>query len=388
MTTKTSSKQVKIISISDVHLGHSKTLTEDTIKGMREILFKNPKLVDADLLIIGGDWTHTHLSFTDNHTRLIYTFMVVLLEWCRDRKIKVRVLKGTPSHDWDQCEWFVRINQSGGIGCDLKYFNEVCIERMDDLGIDVLYVPDEWKDGPEDAEKDVIRCMTELGLTKVDVSVVHGTFEHHLPEFIKTHKHSNRFYAGITRYVVLIGHIHTHSIVSCDNVLLATNGSFDRTAHGEEEPKGLILVEINKISSVRKLTFIENNLSTLFKTIHCHDDNLEASLKHIEKSLEGILKGHIRLRVGETNPLNSSVRELYAKYPALSWKKEVIVGDRIKRAVQENIKIDISSTPMHIDKNNICELISKELKNYSQEEIDNALSLMNKLIGPLSMPTG
>lgn len=369
----TEPKRLNIISISDVHLGHNKTKTSNTIEGIKKTLFESSKLKLADVLIIGGDWTHTNLSFADRDAMEIYVFMVVLLQWCKDRGIRVRVLKGTPSHDWDQCEWFEKINHSQSIGCDLKYFKEVAIDRMDDLGIDVLYIPDEWKGGPEDAWEDANRCMSELGITKVDITVVHGTFDHHLPEFVKTHKHSGVAYSDITRYVVLIAHIHTHSILG----KLATNGSFDRTAHGEEEPKGLIFVEINKATEKAKLTFVENKFTTTYKTIDCKSMDLEDSYNHIKKCLSGISEGNVRLRVSDTSELNSSVRELYAKYPNFSWKKETVNSDSCKLKIQENIKFTFNgSSTFNVDKDNIFEMFRNELTDL---ESDTAEEVMHKL---------
>lgn len=356
-------KPLNIISISDVHLGHQKTKTSNTIAAIKKTLFNSPELKAADLLIIGGDWTHGLLSFSDVTTGEIFRFMSTLLRWCAAHNIIVRVLKGTPSHDWDQNEWFVRANDEGKIGCDLKYFNTVCIDRMEALGIDVLYVPDEWRNGPADAWEDVDRCMQELGIDAVDVSVVHGTFEHHLPEHIKTHKHSCAAYESITRYIVLIGHIHTHSIRG----KLATNGSFDRTAHGEEEPKGLQYVTLNPKGGFR-IRFIENIYSTTYKTIYTTGMDMGVALDHLDSVMSTLIEGNIRLRVSEDSEINNCYSEIRNKYPNFSWQKEVVTDSKTKEKIQANIKMGFDrDKSVTVTPENILPLMKHELDDLDPE---------------------
>lgn len=351
------SKPINIISMSDQHLGHPKTKTKNIINAIKKTLFNSKELKEADILILGGDWTHSLLSFSGETPGEIFRFMTSLLRWCVQHDIVVRVLKGTPSHDWDQNEWFIRANEEGNVGCDIKYFNTVCIERMDRFGIDVLYVPDEWRNGPEDAWEDVDRCMIELGIECVDVAVVHGTFEHHLPEHVKTHKHSCSAYESITRYIVLIGHIHTHSI--CGK--LATNGSFDRTAHGEEEPKGLQYVTLLPKGGT-KIRFVENKYATTFKTIFVIDTDIGKALDHIDKEMAGLVDGNIRLRVPEDSEINNCYSEIRAKYSNFSWTKEKAIDAKAKEKIQSNIKMGFDrDKSVTVTRDNILPLLQNEL---------------------------
>ena len=56
--------------------------------------------------------------------------------------IILRILEGTPSHDWKQSKLFIHLNDLTKAGTDVKYIDSLSIEYIDKFGINVLY-PDE-----------------------------------------------------------------------------------------------------------------------------------------------------------------------------------------------------------------------------------------------------
>ena len=255
-------KPLRIISTSDWHLGNSRVPSINICDRLRATLF--PQLEDADLLNIGGDIWDTLLSLS-NESNSIVAFVIDLLRICSDHNVTVRVLLGTFSHDRGQSSIFEIYHEKCQFTNDLRYIDKVYLEEITALNVRILYLPD---DLPYDSSDACLAAVAEMmsvrGWTWVDYVFGHGYFEHMLPPGIPRKPKCTFRIAQFTPFVrryVCMGHIHLSDVSG----QVIYNNSFDRIAHGEEDPKGFMVIKDLGISA--KLRFIENKLATKFITI-------------------------------------------------------------------------------------------------------------------------
>lgn len=259
-------KKLTIAEFGDIHLGHPNTPTDYICRNLINALPDTPKTGEIDLLILAGDVFDRQLAFGDLQIGEIQMFVHYLLKLCKRWDIVLRVLEGTPSHDWRQSRVFETVNTISGIDCDLKYVSTLSIERIERFGIDVLYVPDEWRPTCDQTWVEVNGLLKQHSIDKVDFAIMHGCFPHQMPELL--HKqldmHRSERYLGIVRELIFVGHIHRHS--QYERILAA--GSFDRLCHGEEEAKGHIRVTCHP-NQTYDIDFVTNTHARVYVTVDC-----------------------------------------------------------------------------------------------------------------------
>jgi DNA repair exonuclease SbcCD nuclease subunit len=140
---------------SDIHLGHPNTLTEDILRNLEKAFPTSKETEELDIIFFSGDVFDRLLNFPDNSVSEIESWINVFLRRCKALDIVVRVLEGTPSHDWKQSNVFEKVNNIGKIDCDVKHVKNLSIEHIERFGINVLYVPDEWEPETDDTWKQV-----------------------------------------------------------------------------------------------------------------------------------------------------------------------------------------------------------------------------------------
>jgi len=229
--------RLNIASISDIHLNHPNTPTELIVRNLMLYAFPNQKSTHSlDIIFIGGDVTHSLMDFASENAILFRKWVAEFLWMCAKHDIMVRIIEGTPLHDWKQSRIFVEENENHAIGCDLKYITDIHIEHIDRYDIDVLYIPDEARPTTTITWNRVVELLDERGLEKVDFAIMHGAFAYQLPNVddVRDKVHDEEKYLAIVRHYIFIGHVHTHK----PKGRIIPNGSFDRLAHGEEEDKG------------------------------------------------------------------------------------------------------------------------------------------------------
>lgn len=353
---------IKYLVLSDIHLGHTGNKTEEIVNNLNtffNIYYK--ELKDIDILFISGDVFDRLVSTRSMEYRLIVSWLSNLLLWCKDRNVKLRILYGTPGHDNDQVAGFTDIANKLAPTCDFKYVSNIWIEKMDDLGITVLYIPDEVHPDSEDTWNDVKNLMKEEMVSEVDISIMHGCFNYQLPikDLKFMHKESN--YLDITKYYINIGHIHTSS---CYERILAP-GSFDRLTHGEEENKGGLLCKIYKDGNMN-FKFLINKNSKIFKTLDYTGKNESYVLKDLDKELKKYPpNSFIRLLVDDDNTLIKSLKSICNKYPVLNIK--IKVNNEVNESIKKITKVEMKT--FEITKDNIKELMLKEM-NISGKELE------------------
>ena len=317
-------KELKIASVSDIHLGHRTNKTTDIVKNLRTAFPDNLETGELDIIFIAGDVFDGLLTLDDNpYIADIDLWIGNLLSICSKRNIILRVLKGTPSHDWDQSKRFEIIKQVCKYECDLKYVDNLHIEFIEALGINVLYIPDELESTSEKTLNRVKDMIKSKGLETVDYAIMHGQFEFQLPEFVKAQKHDSSEYLNLVSGLIFIGHVHKSSQFK----RIIAQGSFDRLSHGEEEPKGHMRA-IRKKDGTHEITFIENKNAKKYITVSCLDNSLEDSLTIIEKNVIDLPNDScVRVELTPENPLSGNMDVLIRLYPTFNWTKIVRIED-------------------------------------------------------------
>ncbi len=342
---------------SDIHLGHKKNPTSNIIKALEESIFNNQQSTQWDILYLAGDVFDTLLELKSDEVGEIELFATNLLRHCSKHDIVLRVLEGTPSHDWKQSQVFSRMKEIAKIELDYQYIDTVSIEYIEKFNIHVLYVPDEPPfQNTDETFNEVKRLLQINGLTKVDYAIMHGQFDFQLPAHIKNlPRHSSKDYLDIVRYYIFIGHIHTHSLF--DRIM--AQGSFDRLSHGQEELKGYAVSIVDEYE--QNIFFVENKLARTYITINCENLDLKNTIEYIrDKCFSLASNACVRIKAELKHPIFSNMSELIKMYPTITWSK-LVAEEKDKKTIVEKQEDDILYTPITIAKDNIVSLIRTRL---------------------------
>jgi hypothetical protein len=288
-------KPLHLAFVSDIHLCHSRVSSKNILKSLKAAFPDNRETGALDAIFIGGDLFDQVAHLSDADVQAIELWMADLLSVCKRWNIILRVLEGTPSHDRGQSVLFETINTITGIQADCKYVDTLSIERMESLGLDVLYVPDEWRMDPEDTWQDVQAVLLQHGLDSVDYAIMHGMFEFQLPTNVVLPCHDSERYQSIVKRYISMGHHHAARF----HGRIFAQGSLDRLAHGEEGAKGHVRVTDYgcKDHAGDEIVFVENPHATRFVTYEgeaLSDERVEETLKEAGSLPPG---SHVRFTV-------------------------------------------------------------------------------------------
>lgn len=347
---------LKIASISDIHLGHNKNIASDIIKNLEKAFPDNSETAKLDILFIAGDVFDTLMFLSADDVGFIKLWIAKLLRIAAKHNIIVRVLEGTPSHDRKQSLLFPLINGMAEINADVRHITEITIEYIEKHNINILYVPDEATSSPEKTYEQIIDLMQAKGLAQVDFAVMHGAFNYQLHPAAKAPRHNEEQYLSIVKEYIFVGHIHNHSSYK----RIIAQGSFDRLCHGEEEPKGHIRLSYDSDGN-RRIKFVENKDARIFKTINCTGLEVPAILEKVEQNIINLPANvFIRIEAEKENPIFSNFEVLIRQFPLVTWSKKPNDDDEGIEAI--NIVEDEDNfTPITITSDNIVSLIHDRL---------------------------
>jgi len=375
MSSFTTRSKLKMASVGDVHLGHPKNPTWRILENLSREFPDNAETASLDAIWIVGDFFDDLLAFTGTDETDIFLWVSNFLRLCKKHNIIVRILKGTPSHDWDQPQVFLTINELAQIGANIKYVRDLSVEYIEELGIRVLYVPDEWETTTEKTLSQIRELFRAKGIDRVDYALMHGQFDFQLPEHVKAQKHDSEAYLDLVSGLIFIGHVHTSRfykrILPC--------GSFDRLAHNEEEAKGHVRVTAHE-NGEHDIKFVENKRAMKFITVCCLGLSLEDTLNKVEMIVSGLEDGsHVRIEAETTNPILNSMEILIRKFPLYNWSKiarDLSVQEEESEAITEAVFV-----PITITKDNIVQLLMDRLLNNgsSQEILEGATRILDEV---------
>lgn len=245
---------------------------------LHRAFFDNDTTAELDWIILAGDVFDRQMSLSDENVFLIHNWIATFLRLCKKYDIAVDVLEGTPSHDWKQSRMFESINTECEIGADLRYVSDLSIRHIESLGVDVLYIPDEWSGSCAETYKQVRLLMQRHQLEEVDFTIMHGCFPHQMPPHLhnRLDMHNPNHYLEITRHYIFVGHIHLQS----QHRRILSSGSFNRIAHGEESPKGHYRVTIREEGD-DDITFVKNAMAMQYITVNAEGLSAEQVKKKL-----------------------------------------------------------------------------------------------------------
>lgn len=350
-----------ILILGDVHLAHHRTSTEDIIKTIKETIF--PFIINQSIkmLIIEGDLFDRRISINDPDHSLIILFISELIDLLANNNVALRVLEGTPSHDWKQSRLFKTLIDQKESSINYAYFDDIAIEDNNVLNKTILYIPDEWGISSEYTYNHVLKLLKDKHLSRVDYIVMHGMFDYQvasLPNapFMKA-VHNSTNYLSICNYYIFIGHVHTFS--SYERII--ATGSFQRLAHNEEENKGCLLYTHNDDLDKCQYRLIPNQNAKIYKTITL-PSNMEKSEKLIAKTISKLpIDSHLRVVCKKDNHILSIWNKLQMTYLDYNLSKKVIDKD-VSKPVLDVSEIKDS---FHISQTNIKDIVYERINKLS-----------------------
>ena len=299
--------------IADIHTLHPRTPTSHILGNMSTMFYKDIDLSKVNLVIFGGDVFHQLANNTKDPDFL------KIMEWfneffsrCVLYNTSVYILEGTSSHDWGQAK---HLDIWKPAGATIRYIDKVEVVRDHNLGLDILFVPDNMATiSTDEIWNMVVKAMSEAGVEMVDITALHGAFDYQLPPLARKHCHNQKNYESITRYVIYAGHVH----IASSNGLVKVCGSFDRTAHGEEHPKGAFLFSIDKANKKFSNEFYHNKNALPYITFNLTKETTSEELHlMVEKVIPNIkiMGSHFRFKGGSPSIVNGFVDRLREQYP-------------------------------------------------------------------------
>lgn len=300
---------MKYLVCSDIHLGHKRTPTSHIINSFKNSILTT-KNSDIKVLFIAGDLFDRLLDLNSKEVREIIGFIHYLLDYCHANQIKLRVLEGTPSHDFQQSELLVKLNDIRDNKVDLRYFKTLDIEYLAEYNKYVLYLPDEWTNTQQDLENQITEKLNNLGITQVDIGILHGQFTYQVKGNFPGLFFSETYFLNLVKGFIHVGHYHTYSYF--DRII--ANGSLERLAHNEEEPKGYVVIDGKAYS------FIHNNDAYIYKTIKV---TAATTVDKLDKQIRKYPpNSFIQLQLPEDHPFNITFQELRVRYMDYNLKRK------------------------------------------------------------------
>ncbi|EKD89627.1 MAG: hypothetical protein ACD_33C00025G0002 [uncultured bacterium] len=341
---------MKYICTGDIHLGHSKTPTEHIINSFKKCILTSLNK-DINVLFIAGDLFDRLLDFNSIEVHQSISFFNILLNYCSNNNIKLRVLEGTPSHDWQQSNILMKLNDIRSVKCDLRYFKTLDIEYMSEYNKHILYIPDEWTKNHVELETQIQAKLNECKIKQVDIAILHGQFRYQLLSHIQAFHFKEDYFLKIVKDFVFINHYHVHSVY--DRIIAP--GSLERLCHGEEQEKGFILVDNNTFN------FIPNHNSYIYKTIKISNS---FTIEKLDKIISKYpINSYIRLIVLPDHDFNVNFDKLKIRYLDYNLKK--ITNDNVSESNSATYIVleDIESIDSLITNSNISSLILTSILN-------------------------
>lgn len=367
---------LKVVSVSDIHLFHRRTPTPDILKGLYQLIKDGHEMATWDLFVIPGDLFDLLGSLNNPYLDEVIEFFVYFLKKCHRHDVAVRLLEGTPAHDFKQSQLMATMNNVFFMlvndGVDFKYVSELSIEYMEKYNLHILYVPDEWEIDPMSTYDQVLQLMRDKHLDQVDFCLLHGAFNYQIDESLNPKAHQEKLWCPLVKYYLFAGHVHFPS--QYENILVS--GSFDRLAHGEEQPKGWISVEI-KASGEHEILFHENSLATKYLTLDVRNKTHEEALAIVEAKVKDLPpKSHLRLHSTDRDAVTDAINVLKKQYPAIHFTAKVEKQDALPVKQLQLVSKQFEAISLNPD--NLKRLLDERLNQYPEIDKQHVLSLFEQ----------
>ena len=282
---------MKILVLSDLHLGSREIPIEKGIDNVRVVL--NEHIAYIDMLMVNGDFYDSLFSLSSKISVYILGFIDELIELTKNNDVLLRVMAGTYTHDNDQLHHFNTDKHD-----HVKVIDRATVECFN-LNMPVLYLPDDLF---EDKSSIIEGLMSKHSINKFAIIFNHGYLTHLIPDKVGSFMRSdviNSDWVSQKCTLFVNGHIHDTSFYK--NIVSV--GSFERMSHGYEGVKGCILIDFNLEDGTYTVEHIENKKTKKFITFKSacsgrdYIDKYEQFLSDID--LGEAMGLHIRLKLND-----------------------------------------------------------------------------------------
>lgn len=367
---------LRLIVASDTHLGH-KRVPASEMTGMLDAMCFNPAMLEtADGIIIPGDLFDRLLNLPLEASHEITEWIYSLLQRCVKHKVALRILEGTPSHDWCQSKLVLTINKVANIGADVKYFDDLAIDYDETLGLTIGYVPDEIRETYEHATKAFGELLVTRGLAQVDLLVSHGFYEFQVPKIARLAAppgYDSEKFSRWVKYLILNGHDHIHK----SSGKIVVPGQPYRTKHGETEDKGFVIVDIFKDEGIANWKFIVNDQARRYDSIDiCSLDDDDAKIVVDDKiaELQHYRNSSLAVNISERCTLGKYINSKCKEYD-IAVKVTIIRDVKDCKAITD---IEMTERFINITAQTIEQLILDEISSHT--DISNMREELSKTI--------
>ena len=347
-------KRLHFKSFHDVHNFHHNVSSEEILKKLSKAL-PNEVLASLDAILLPGDFFDRLMFLPNEEVWFVKAWVRQFLIRCKHFKVKIKLLEGTPSHDRKQGVMFVFENET--IQADLYYAQKIELEYDNDLGLWILYIPDQMGT-PEYVYDEVLKLYQEHHIEQADICLLHGQFDYQFPAWMKISCHNSEMWNKLVKYFTVAGHIHTRS--QQGNIYVA--GSFDRLKHGEEEPKGHLDIVLDNGGVF--VQFIENKEAHLFKTVSVEGLPIEEAHLTIQQFVVDLPPNtFVRVTCLPTDTIRESLTTLRKQYPTLRWTILEKEGETTPKSFE---LVEEGFDAVEITKDNFLFFVEKELDEKHQ----------------------
>jgi calcineurin-like phosphoesterase len=273
--------QYIFVVLADIHIGQYDP-AEHYAKELVHILNEINSMKNIDTIFIAGDYFHAAYSLESQETKYGLFFIMQIVEICKSHNAKLRIIKGTKSHDNNQLESFNFISEL----IDYRYIESVTDELLYP-NCKVLYVPEEYITDKYEYYKEYMNKEKEY-----DLVIFHGLFETAIPIIKESTSEIHlpkapvfliNDFKNCCKGLCIGGHIHKH--MKIDDYIYYV-GSLSRSAHGEETDKGYCVLGYDTTSSNSILHFKNNKYAKVYKVFKINDSFKDMDVKTMIKNIE------------------------------------------------------------------------------------------------------
>ena len=372
-------KRIRIGGIGDIHLGHSAVPTRHLLSQLDKHFLPLVKTLSA--LFINGDVFERVLPSDSEETVLIQQWIGRVVLTCINHRVPLVVIKGTPSHDGDQCQYFKTAYDHfcAQVENDLffRYVETLEIVKIEGIG-HFLCMPDKFGTGPADAHAKALALLEKENLEHVDYMFMHGGFDFQQAGFYEAHPsyHVLDSYEKIVKHGIFTSHIHT----PMQKGKAYGIGSFGRLKHGEEHDKGWLICEVE--DGKHNVFAVDNPDATLFITLDYTDKPSDYSSALIVNDIDPIARrcnalGYVRLILPKGHALLAHLKPLQERYKMLVIKAEQV---KEKKHVKDLFVSEPVPCGMNVDVHTLPAILTDRLKGTVNESLTpNILEIVKDL---------
>ncbi len=371
----------RLLIVSDVHLGHRRVKTEYIVDNFTSHILNPTMLASIDAILVTGDFFDSLLNLPTPAMRPIHKFIRTFLKRCAEYKVAIRILEGTPGHDWGQSKTFIDINEEYGFGADVMYVSGMDIIEDKTLGLTIGYVQDEYSETVEKTTKEMEELLTTRGFSQIDLMLMHGQFDFQVPKGVSG-VFDSEIWSKWVRYAIYIGHNHTHR----SGLNIRVPGSFERLAHNEEGPKGFMISDI--VNGRIQHHFIENSRAMLFRTVgdaEMSDIDIirkaEVALDEIWKREDCLRQGFLKIKHNPEYDLSAKVKEWRAEYPDCVIESENAKIKHEEDEISVDDKFSLDDVVINISRENVADMVLGELADKDLDTSEVNMEIQHILAG-------